>query len=72
MQWPGVSAVTAEEEVAAASGFQQAAGSSSGLVELWLGGREFAVSGCVGEGSYARVFQVGAVQIAEHAPGCRC
>lgn len=56
-QWEGVSSVAPEGESAAEAGFREAARSGAGLVELWFGGREFAVSGCVGEGAYARVYQ---------------
>jgi hypothetical protein len=48
-QWPGVHVLSPEDEATAERGFQAAARSSSGLVELNLGGLEFAVR-CGGVG----------------------
>ncbi|EFN53840.1 hypothetical protein CHLNCDRAFT_135925 [Chlorella variabilis] len=56
-QWPGVHCMSEGEEAEAEVGLEAAARGTSGLVELQLCGLEFAVSGCIGEGAYARVFQ---------------
>ncbi|PRW05791.1 mitotic checkpoint serine threonine- kinase BUB1 [Chlorella sorokiniana] len=56
-EWPGVYTLSLEEETAADDGFKAAGRASAGLVELQLCGLEFAVSGCIGEGAYARVYQ---------------
>ncbi|KAL4440602.1 hypothetical protein ABPG75_003603 [Micractinium tetrahymenae] len=56
-QWPGVYCLSAEEEAAADAAFRAAGRSAAGLEELQLCGLEFAISGCIGEGSYARVYQ---------------
>lgn len=56
--WPGVVLLSEAEEAAAEAGFRAAGRPGSDLAELWLGGAVYAVSGCCGEGAYARVYQV--------------
>ncbi|PSC71993.1 mitotic checkpoint serine threonine-kinase BUB1 [Micractinium conductrix] len=56
-EWPGVYCCSGEEEAAAAAAFKAVGCSAAALEELQLAGLEFAVSGCIGQGAYARVYQ---------------